>query len=377
MGLGDLRAPPSARSLARSLGVTRVARLTGLDRSGIEVACAVRPVGHVLQVANGKGRSFAEARAGALSEAAELFGAERLDPAELLYGTLEGLRDRHGEAAVWDASDLGSAVAPALWSARIFCAFRPAVDLMSGEAVLIPAQAVHCPPEGSVPLGPIAVAWTSNGMGAHPSPARALRHALLEAIERDQLARALPRGWTEREIALRRLRLDSLARIAPGAAALARRFDRTGFQLELFDLVPRGGLGLPVAGALLFDPGGAVPLTAGYACHLRRDRALQGALLEAAQSRLTDIHGAREDLGLPDPRLARRLARACAAAPSRSAATLPDVPVTTATAALAAILDRLRRRGHERAATVELAPSGFPLSIQKVIVPGLRLSELL
>src|SRR5947208_11733958 len=42
-------------ALQRAIGVTRVARVTGLDRSGIEVACAVRPLGHVLQVANGKG----------------------------------------------------------------------------------------------------------------------------------------------------------------------------------------------------------------------------------------------------------------------------------------------------------------------------------
>ena len=73
--LGDL--DPGSRALADALGVTRIARLTGLDRTGVEVASAVRPAGHVLQVTNGKGASFAEAAGGALCEAAELWAAER------------------------------------------------------------------------------------------------------------------------------------------------------------------------------------------------------------------------------------------------------------------------------------------------------------
>ena len=71
--------------------MTRVARVTGLDRSGIEVACAVRPLGHVLQVANGKGEGWDEARASALSEAAELWAAER--PRELVHGSARELPD--------------------------------------------------------------------------------------------------------------------------------------------------------------------------------------------------------------------------------------------------------------------------------------------
>ena len=45
-------------TLAVAIGVTRVARLTGLDRTGVEVASAIRPGGHILQVSNGKGRDW-------------------------------------------------------------------------------------------------------------------------------------------------------------------------------------------------------------------------------------------------------------------------------------------------------------------------------
>ena len=59
------------KEVARTIGVTRVARVTNLDRTGMEVACAIRPSGHVLQVCNGKGETFEDASAGAILEAAD------------------------------------------------------------------------------------------------------------------------------------------------------------------------------------------------------------------------------------------------------------------------------------------------------------------
>ena len=134
-------------ALQGALGVTRVARVTGLDRSGVEVACAVRPLGHVLQVCNGKGESWEEARASALSEAAELWAAER--PRDLVYGAASDLPD------AWEPEDL---VAPRLWSAATRIAWRPARDLFTGRRVLVPAQAVYCPPRGSTCAGSCACA---------------------------------------------------------------------------------------------------------------------------------------------------------------------------------------------------------------------------
>src|SRR5512134_12094 len=69
---GAARRDGRLAAVCEALGVTRVARVTGLDRTGVEVACAVRPGGHVLQVSNGKGATFEEATDGALLEACEL-----------------------------------------------------------------------------------------------------------------------------------------------------------------------------------------------------------------------------------------------------------------------------------------------------------------
>src|SRR3712207_3922749 len=83
---------------------TRIGRVTGLDRiglAGIEVACAIRPRGHVLQVSNGKGWTFRHAVQAALSEAAELEACETPDPVDLRWASAAQMRRRFGDDAVW------------------------------------------------------------------------------------------------------------------------------------------------------------------------------------------------------------------------------------------------------------------------------------
>lgn len=353
--------------------MTRVARLTGLDRAGVEVAAAIRPGGHVLQTCAGKGETWPQAVAGALAETAELCAAEQ--PLALVHGTAAELRQRFGARGVVGPADLAPALATPGWD-HIRLAWRAADDLATGHPCLVPAHAVHCPPEGAEPLGPAVVPWTSNGMGAHPRREAALLHALLEVCERDQLARALPRGFTPAAVRTRLLAPGSLPRSAPRTAAWVARLAARGFQVHLLDAT--AALGLPCAAAVLVDrEGGPVPVAAGYACRLGRDEALLAALLEAAQSRLTEIHGAREDV-LHDDRaaalpLAARLARA---RPARRAAALPDLSAPDPRAALRLVLERLRRAGLARVAASDLAaPAG--LCVVKVLVPGLLRSELL
>src|SRR3954468_8685473 len=111
-------------SLLSALGVTRVARVTGPDRAGVEVACAVRPGGHVLQISNGKGESWEEARASALSGAAELWAAER-PPSQLLFASAREL----GERAWVDSAEVA---APRLFSPSLRIAWIEGRDLISG-----------------------------------------------------------------------------------------------------------------------------------------------------------------------------------------------------------------------------------------------------
>lgn len=330
------------RGRARALGVTRVARLTGLDRSGVEVACAVRPLGHVLQVCNGKGATFEQAALSALSEAAELDAAEHPDPLRLRYASVLDLR---GRVRFVSPDACGELVAPELFTERTRLGWVEGRSVKTGAAVLVPAQAVFCPPADGPQLGPSLVRWTTNGLAAHVTRARAVRHALLEVMERG----ALPDGWTEAMVRRRMVQA-------------VKPFVGRGLELYAFDLTPPRGA--PLAGALLFDlEGGPIPLTAGYACRPRLSEALLAAAQEAAQSRLTDIHGAREDVAPMDPAGAAKLLRACRAARPRKAPSRDPV---------SDLLSHLRGD----AIVVDLGERGG-LRVVKVIAPGLRVSRLL
>src|SRR3954469_16563220 len=114
-----------AASLAQLIGVTRIARLTGLDRTGLEVASAIRPGGHVLQVSNGKGRDWASAARGALSEAAELWAAEQPVPEAIIAPSAE---------------------------APIEVRRVPAQRLDRREQIYVPLYEVCCPPIGAGPI---------------------------------------------------------------------------------------------------------------------------------------------------------------------------------------------------------------------------------
>ncbi|RKG97155.1 YcaO-like family protein, partial [Corallococcus carmarthensis] len=284
---------------------------------------------------------------------------------------------------------LGSAgvvVAPRLAGPAVRLAWCEARMLDGGERVWVPAQGVYCPPSGTVELGPVSVAWTTNGSGAHPESEPALLHALLEATERDQLSRALSEGWSEEGVERRMLRPESLEDGAPRTAALRDALRARGFRVYLFDVTPtprtRGRVGLPVAAAVLVDADeGPVLLTAGYACAMDRDEALQKALLEAAQSRLTDIHGAREDVAAADREASRGFAEALTEVrPRRAVGAMPDVAdrrARTASARVRTVLSLLDGAGFTRVAGVALDAPVPGLHVWKVVVPGMRVSELL
>lgn len=364
------------RAIAQAIGVTRLGRITGLDRAGVEVACAVRPRGHVLQVSNGKGADFASARRGALMEAAELAFAEQVPLPEVVFGTARELRARLGRDAVWTPDAVGSAgalLAPELWSEDVVLGWRWGARLGGGDRVLVPACAVHCPPAGGPLLGPLVVRWSSNGSAAHLTAEAAQRHALLEAVERDQLARILPDGWTEAATRARMLTRDGFP---PSLARSLERIERQGFRAFVFDLTPTRGLGVPVAGALLLDEEqGPIPLTAGYAAAADPKSALEGALLEAAQSRLTEIHGAREDVDVGARDEARVLGDALRKfKPRRTLRAMPSLSPAART--LGGLSRLLARHGHE-ACAVRLAGANVPVEAWKVVVRGFWVTELL
>jgi ribosomal protein S12 methylthiotransferase accessory factor YcaO len=82
---GTHRTVDPATTLARmqphlaSMGITRIANVTGLDRIGVPVVMVSRPNSRSLAVSQGKGLTLEAAKASGVMEAIELYHAERIE----------------------------------------------------------------------------------------------------------------------------------------------------------------------------------------------------------------------------------------------------------------------------------------------------------
>lgn len=287
---GTHRAEALAVTLARLLprmgefGVTRLGRLTGLDRLGMEVMMATRPNARCVSVANGKGLCATSAKVSALMEAIETWHAERPDLA-LRFGFpedvgaadcpawLDGLPRRPDSAA-----DPG----PILWAR--------ARDLISGGAALVPFDLVHCDWLDAVPTH--GFHGSTNGLASGTHPVEAALHGLCEVIERDSCALfdLLPAEHRAR----RRLAVESVA--GPSVRGLIERAEAQGFRLALWDAT--SDIGVPVVLAALIDTHAPeTPSGFGSGSHPDPEVAAARAITEAAQTRLIAIAGTRDDLG--------------------------------------------------------------------------------
>ena len=125
-----------AQPVAKSLGVTRLADITGLDRIGIPTYSAVVPQSDdELSVYNGKGLRGIDAKTGALMEAIERQTAlhSRLP---IVEGSFEELRQNR---AVLDPRDVKEILA-ADYSATRTYSWVAGRDLMGDREILVPAK---------------------------------------------------------------------------------------------------------------------------------------------------------------------------------------------------------------------------------------------
>lgn len=352
-------------------GITRLADITGLDRLGVPVALAVRPLGRSLAVSQGKGLKLAEAMLAAVFEALESAAAERhalplrcATAADLSRSAravpLQRLPRRRG-AAARDSQAL-------LWV--------EGRDLADGEAVWLPYELVHSDYTLPSPVSAGHFAQSSNGLGAGTTREAALRHALLELVERDALAL-----WQADAAGTARRRLDLSTVKGSACRELLRHVEALGFGVVALDITSDLGVAtiacrlVPPAG----DDDGMAHVPEGSAAALDPEAALLGALLEAIQTRVTFIAGSRDDL-LPLDYLALERAReqdywrrlATAAAPAPGLADLPAWRVADDAAAARLILARLDAAGLGPAIVVDFPPPLPEVRVLRVVVPGLE-----
>lgn len=352
-------------------GVTRLADVTRLDRIGIPVVMAVRPLARSLAVSQGKGVDAVSAQVSGLMESLELWCAEqghlplRVDRPEALAA--EGLVDLSRLPRLSGAPDFAGRRMP----------FVRAQDMLNERSCWVPWECVHT--DFTVPLpdgaGPFVCA--SSGLASGNHPLEALSHALCELVERD--AEAI---WSQRPKDTQdRLRFDLRTVDDPVCRGLLDRFEAAGVAVVAYDLtsdVQIASVAVEIADNAP-SPFRAAITAGGMGCHPSRGVALSRALTEAAQSRLTVISGSRDDIAEADydpvrAEVGRAKVVAAAHGPGARQAfsAMPDWARDTFEGDVVEILGRLRNVGIDEVAALRLDPPNFPACVVRAVVPGLE-----
>ena len=364
-----------ARRLARTLGITRVTDITRLDSVGVPVFASIRPDAcpGSLCVNAGKGLRAGEASVGAYMEAIEFAFAEYnragltvIDaPAAAVY---EG---RARPDSLLDFCPLLDTEIPL--DAPMACV--AAEDVATGELFLVPAELVFLP----YPLDPDTPRYfgsSSNGLASGNSVLEASIHGLAEVIERDI--------WSFRT-------MDDQSRLVDPAtfpAALGRivaSIRRAGLRLYVRN-VPND-FRLPYFTATIVDEHRLDPIfvNGGHGCHPSREVAITRAITESLQSRLSFIHGGRDDLtdaydrydGWPAKRRLAHAERLIALASRRDAMirfgeVVADPVPSNLDALWAALVSAVMRVHPTRVLRVTYTPPSLPLQVVRILVPGLE-----
>jgi len=268
-------------TIVPSIGVTRIADISGLDRVGIPVFSAIRPsaADGAISVYAGKGTTEAEARVSVVMEAVERFAAEVENfKGTLIFGSFNELCDDYNVLSPQ------SLILPGSLPSETKIEWYPSWDLLRNEDILVPANAVFHP------YKPTKGRWqlfrsNTNGLASGNVMEEAIFHGLMEVVERDALSIAE-------------------ANKDPGVGLeadsgiiyeLLRKFNSQGIAIKLWYLKTDARIPTVVAASddeRLRDP---ALLVIGAGTHTNPTIATLRALTEVAQSRVTQIHGARED----------------------------------------------------------------------------------
>ena len=371
---GTHRVADPSETLARvrpymaRMGVTRLGNITGLDRIGIPVAIAVRPNSRSVSVSQGKGLDFAQAMASALMEACESFHAEEIGPSQ--RATYRSLAD--SERAV-DPRTLCPATRPFDPDEAIF--WIEGYDLLGRETCWVPAEIVHTDYAEPQPDG-FFLAGT-NGLASGNHLVEAINAAIYELVERDAVALWVAQSMHARAQCL--LDLSSIDDL--DCRALLGRYASADIPVRVWNVTT--DLGMATFLCEIRDQSAGDPRKLrrfhGSGCHADRIVALNRALTEAAQTRLTYIAGIRDDLSpaeyeeSSEDEIGDALLDALAMeAEPTLLDIIPSFISDDLTVDLGWALNRLRVAGIERAIAINLTRPEFNIPVVRLVVPGLE-----
>lgn len=351
-------------------GITRVANVTGLDDIGIPVMMVCRPNARTVAVSQGKGLSPDAARISGVLEAIEIFHAEELEPTSE-PATATAMAQ---EASILDLSALPLQT-PESWVDRERrIAWIDGIDLVSGEHRAIPYECVQM---GRVAPSVRMFASTSSGLASGNTHMEAVSHAVCELVERHAAV-----TWHELPTAVRRTTGVDLGTVEDlSCRTLIDHFAQAGVAVGVWEITSE--IAIPAFACYIaqrFTRHARWPRpAAGFGCHPSRDVALARALTEAAQSRLTHISGARDDMTEDQYRDASRPAFTRAVldfidqSSLRDFADAPTWDSSTLGADVEWELAQLTQASVREVVVVDLTRSDFCIPVVRVAIPCLRI----
>lgn len=275
----------------KKIGVTRIADITNLDRLGIPIFSAIRPSAAkgAISIYSGKGSTEQRARISAIMESFERCLAERPGMNLNIKGGISApaLVDSYtratGSCTVLDPTTL---LLPQPYLPQSLLEWVGAYDLMNKEEVFVSSNSVYHPYDAPGQCQKLFLSNT-NGLASGNVIEEAILHGLLEVIERDAISIAQYSRNLGKEIIL--TEKDGYL------YELASKFKDAGIELKIW-LVPSDA-GIPTVIAVTDDVKLKDPalLVMGAGSHLKPEIAVARAITEAAQSRVVQIQGARED----------------------------------------------------------------------------------
>ncbi|WP_281972929.1 YcaO-like family protein [Ruegeria faecimaris] len=349
----------------REMGITRIANLTGLDRIGLPTVMVARPNSRSVSVSLGKGLSVPAAQASGVMEAIESWHAERVAAPQRLARFTDIARD----APVVDVDKLprvtGGRFDPD--ANRLWVEGR---DLNSACARWVPMEMVDTD-YTSLPMGrQVAFPRTTNGLASGNNLFEASCHAIFELIERD--ATTL---WQFQ---------SAPARIHPDTIDDDRckdaisMIEAAGLTLGIWDTT--SDIGIACFRCTICEPDGQNGhIGIGDGCHPDRAIALLRALTEAAQTRLTYISGARDDLD-PEEFTDQAQTERCAyirnqidsSDATQDFSNTPTYATGSFQEDLNLLTTRLETVGILQVITVDLSRPEYEIAVVRAVIPGLE-----
>ncbi|MEY4581003.1 MAG: hypothetical protein RL701_5706 [Pseudomonadota bacterium] len=376
------RAERIASRVARRIGITRVAMVGELDELAIQISQAYRPDSRWSTTAgSGKSETRSGARVGGIMEEAEKYSQDQFCRVDLHASFVALLRD--GTRAV-DPRDLDLPY-DTRYDPQTALGWTRCFDLVNDEVCLVPAamltaQRLKADILYSERHG--GKVFSSSGLASGFTLEEALLHATCEVVERHTLRMAELQLCNPGFAPPSSFEFVDLQSAPPSIRKLAKKLTAPGHQLRVLDIT--SDIAVPTFEARLFSLEDRPFVAPGYATHPNAEVAIYMAMLEAAQSKIGNVSGAREDLALA----ARSLGRHERPRPTRAVnelfwygvdqrekafSSLASFISRDALRDLKHVLQALRKAGVQRALAIDYSlPELAPVRAVRVLLPGLE-----